>query len=350
MARPHRNGRAAAAAAAILGPFLLVGCGGGGSSPGTPSTPGPPTYSVTATVFYDENGNGTLDGDEGARVPNVRVVIGTGSGTSAAGTGQAAVAGIQEGSFTPQVDTGSLPYYYEPPTTPLPAVAVPGTADVRIPLTLPVAGNQKNLYFGYGDSITAGDGSSDGRGYQLYLQNLLGPHFARAEVTKFGRPGTSSEDGLTRIRTWLRTYSPSYVLILYGTNDWEDARCQGKMPPDCFTIEALDGMIGAARDFHVLPVLATIIPANPALAAAGRNTWIDNMNVHVKALAQLRQVPLADLNAEMKATSPTLTPLFVDHVHPNDAGYQALARGWFAAITRSRSASASSRRSLFRRP
>jgi lysophospholipase L1-like esterase len=227
---------------------------------------------------------------------------------------------------------------------------VPGTSDVRIPLTLPVAGNQRNLYFGYGDSITAGDGSSDGRGYQLYLQNLLGPHFARAEVTKFGRSGTNSADGLSRIRTWLRTYSPSYVLILYGTNDWEDARCQGKMPPDCFTIESLDGMIGAARDFHVLPVLATIIPANPALAAPGRNTWVDNMNVHVKALAQLRQVPLADLSAEMKATSPALTPLFADHVHPNDAGYQALARGWFGAITRSRSATASARRSLFRRP
>jgi lysophospholipase L1-like esterase len=305
---------------------------------------------VTATVFYDENGNGALDAAEGARVPNVRIVIGTGSGTTAAGTGQASVAGIQEGSFTPQVDTGSLPYYYEPPSTPLPAIGVPGTTEIKIPLTLPIGGNQKNLYFGYGDSITSGDGSSDGRGYQLYLQNLLGPHFGRAEVTKFGRPGTDSDDGLSRIRTWLRTYSPAYVLILYGTNDWEDARCQGKMPPECFTIESLDGMIGIARDFRVLPVLATIIPANPALAAAGRNTWIDNMNVHVKALAQLRQVPLADLNAEMKAASPALTPLFVDHVHPNDSGYQALARGWFKAISGSRGGSAAARRSLFRRP
>jgi hypothetical protein len=118
MARLHRTGRAVAAAAAILSSFLLVRCGGSGSTPGTPSTPGPPTHSVTATVFYDENGNGTLDGAEGARVPNVRVVIGTGSGTTVAGTGQAAVTGIQEGSFTPQVDTGSLPYYYEAPATP----------------------------------------------------------------------------------------------------------------------------------------------------------------------------------------------------------------------------------------
>jgi hypothetical protein len=29
-------------------------------------------------------------------------------------------------------------------------------------------------------------------------------------------------------------------------------------------------------------------------------------------------------------------------VHPNDAGYQVLAQGWFKAITRARSAAASS--------
>jgi lysophospholipase L1-like esterase len=334
----------------MLACALLARCGGGGSSPAAPSTPAPPTYTVTATVFYDENGNGTLDAAEGARIPNAKVVVGAGSGTTAVGTGQASVTGIAEGSFTPQVDIGSLPYYYEPPATPLPAIAVPGTTEVRIPLTLSIGGNQRNLYFGYGDSITAGDGSSDGRGYQLYLQNLLGPYFARAEVTKFGRPGTDSDDGLSRIRTWLRTYSPSYVLILYGTNDWEDARCQGKMPPDCFTVDSLDGMIDVARDMDVLPVIATIIPANPALAAAGRNAWIDGINVHVKALARLRQVPLADLNAEMKATSPSLTPLFTDHVHPNDQGYQALARGWFKGITASRSAATAARRSFFRLP
>ena len=342
----------AASAAAILGAGLLAGCGGGGgSSPTSPSsTPAPPTYTVTATVFYDENGNGVLDGAEGVRVPNVRVAIGAGSGTSVAGTGQAAVKGIQEGTFTPQLDNGSLPYYFEPPAAGLASISVPATSEIRVPLTLPVGNNQKNLYFGYGDSITAGDGSSDGRGYQLYLQTLLGPHFGRAEVTKFGRSGTTSDDGLSRIRTWLRTYSPSYVLILYGTNDWNDQRCQSQPPSGCYTVDSLDGMIDAARGAHVLPVLGTIIPVNPALNPADRNTWVDGMNARIKALGTLRQVPVADLNAEMKAASASLTPLFADHVHPNDQGYQALARGWFKAITASRSGASSSRRSFFSRP
>jgi lysophospholipase L1-like esterase len=349
---PRSRGRAAAAATALLGGgVLLAACHNGGGSPTGPSTPPPvPTYSVTATVFYDENGNGILDPAEAARVPNVTVTIGTGTGTSAPGTGQAVVTGIQEGSFSPQVRTESLPYYYVPPTGALPAVTVPGATDVRIPLTLPIGSNRTSVYFGYGDSITAGEGSSDGQGYALRLQNLLGPHFARAQVEKFGRPGTNSADGASRIRTWLRTYRAAYVLILYGTNDWQDQTCQNKGPDACFTIASLDSMIADARDFETLPVVATIIPVNPAVAPSGREAWVEDMNARIKALAQQQQVLLADLNAEMKAGSSSLSSLFSDDVHPNDAGYQVLAQGWFKAISRSRSASASARRFGFRRP
>jgi len=88
-------------------------------------------------------------------------------------------------------------------------------------------------------------------------------------------------------------------------------------------------------------VLATIIPANPASPPAGRNAWYDEMNVRIKALAQEQRVTLADLNAEMKAAGNP-SSLYADDVHPNDAGYQVLAQGWFKAITRARSAAASS--------
>ena len=65
------------------------------------------------------------------------------------------------------------------------------------------------------------------------------------------------------------------------------------------------------------------------------------MNVRIKALAQEQKVTLADLNAEFKAAG-NLPALFADDVHPNDAGYQVIAQGWFKAITRARSAAASS--------
>jgi lysophospholipase L1-like esterase len=323
---------------ALASGFVAVACGGGSTSSG-PTTPTVPTYSVTATVFYDQNGNGQLDASEATRVPGVQVVIGTGTGTSAAGTGQAVVTGIQEGTLTAAVRTESVPAYFQPPS-PFP-IQVPATADIRIPLTLPIGNNYPNLYLGYGDSITYGDGSSDKQGYVLKLQNLLGGHLGRAEVKAWGRPGTNSAEGATRTKVTMRWYNPAYLLILYGTNDWQDQTCQNQGPAACFTIDSLRSMIEDAKDYETLPVLATIIPGNPARVPAGRNAWNDDMNARIKALAGQQNVTLADLNAEFKAAG-NLSALFADDVHPNDAGYQVMAQGWFKAITRSRSAAASS--------
>ena len=337
--------RVLACAVAVLG---ATACGGGGSTPVGPSTPPVPTYTVNATVFYDENANGLLDPNEAVRVPNVDVVIGTGSGRSQPGTGVATVTGIEEGALTVNLRTESIPAYFQP-LGPTP-ISGPAQADVRIPLTWPIGNNKTNFYLGFGDSITAGDGSSDGNGYGLRLQSLLGPHFGRAEVARRGAPGQNSAGGLSRIRLWLATFRPAYVLILEGTNDWQDQTCQNQGPAACFTIDSLSGMIDAARDAETLPVLATIIPVNPAKAPEGRNLWLDDMNTRIKSMAQAKQVDLADLNADMKAAG-TLSTLFYDDVHPNDAGYQVLAQGWFKAITRSRSAASSSRRHFgFRLP
>jgi lysophospholipase L1-like esterase len=88
-------------------------------------------------------------------------------------------------------------------------------------------------------------------------------------------------------------------------------------------------------------VLATIIPANPQLSPPERNAFNDQMNVLIKALAQQENIPVADLNADFKAAGD-LSALFDDHVHPNDAGYEIMAQGWFRAITRARSAATSS--------
>jgi lysophospholipase L1-like esterase len=316
-------------------PLAVLACG----LAAAPSEPPVPTYSVTATVFYDQNGNGQLDGSEAGRVPGVEVMIGTGTGTSAPGTGQAAVTGIREGAQTVAVRTESVPTYFQP-APPVP-IQVPGTTEVRIPLTLPIGRNHADLYLGLGDSITLGDGSSDGRGYGLKLQNLLGPHFGRAEVVLRGRSGDSTGETEEVTRRTLRDHDPAYTLILLGTNDWQDQTCQSRGPAACFTIDALRSIVEQVKDWDSLPVLATIIPANPAMVPAGRNAWYDEMNVRIRALAQEQKVTLADLNAEFKAAG-SLPALFADDVHPNDAGYQVIAQGWFKAITRARSAAASS--------
>src|SRR5512139_230592 len=104
--------------------LAAAACGGGSTGPSGPTEPTVPTYSVAATVFYDQNGNGLLDAAEATRIPGVEIVIGTGTGTSAAGTGVATVAGIREGALTAAVRTESLPAYFQPPS-PV-SIQVPG--------------------------------------------------------------------------------------------------------------------------------------------------------------------------------------------------------------------------------
>jgi lysophospholipase L1-like esterase len=314
-------------------------CGGGGGSPGGPSTPSVPTHSVAVTVFYDQNANGQLDSGENSRVPGVQVVIGTGSGTSASGTGLANVTGIQEGALSLGVRPESLPFYYQAPS-PSP-IQVPGTSEARIGLTLPIGDNRPNLYLGVGDSITYGDGSSDGQGYRIRLQNLLGPHFARAEVRTWGRQGDSSAETAEVIRRDLRNNDPAYTLVMLGTNDWNDQDCQRDGPSACFTIDSLQKIVAEIEAWRSLPVLGTIPPANPLYTTAAREAFYDQTNAMIKALARAEDVLVADVNAEFKAAG-NLSGLFADDVHPNDAGHQVIAQAWFKAITRARSAAASS--------
>jgi lysophospholipase L1-like esterase len=318
---------------------LAAAACGGGSTPSGPTTPPVPTYSVAVTVFYDQDADGQLDADEAARVPGVEVVIGTGSGTSAANTGIANVTGIQEGALSVAVRTESLPAYYQAPS-PAP-IQVPGATEARIGLTLPIGDNHPNLYLGLGDSITAGDGSSDEQGYKLKLQNLLGPHFARAEVQTRGREGDTSAETAEVTRRTLREHDPAYTLILLGTNDWHDQTCQKQGPTACFTIESLRSIVEDVKDWRSLPVLATITPVNPLYSTAQRDAFYDQTNLGIKALAREENIVLADLSADFKAAG-NLSALFDDDVHPNDAGYQVMAQGWFKAITRARSAAASS--------
>ena len=321
----------------------LIACGGGsssgGSSPGGPSGPSVPTHSVTVTVFYDENGNGQPDPDEGVRLPGVEVVIGTGSGTTGVGTGQATVTGILEGSHNVALQEGSIPSFYQAAAQ-IP-IQVPASAEVFYPVVLPIGNNNTNLYLGFGDSITAGDGSSAGAGYGLRLQNELGPHLGRAEVRLSGRSADTSIESTQVIKKDMRNFAPAYTLVLFGTNDWHDQSCQDQPPADCFTIDALRSILEEVRVWKSLPVLGTLPPVNPALAPDGRNVWVDEMNVLVRGLASEQGAVLADINAAFKAQGD-LPSLFADDVHPNDVGYDTVAQAWFDAITRARSASASS--------
>jgi lysophospholipase L1-like esterase len=322
----------------------LAACGGSSpTGPGGSPTPPAPGSPVTGVVFYDQNANGALDAGESVRLPGVTVSIGGRTGQSAA-DGHFTVSSVPDGAQSASANPDTLPTYFtagEPVT-----VSVPAGGEVQVPATLAIGRNRPNVYLAFGDSITAGNGAGTSGGYPDYLHADLKTYWGAADVINEGDPGTKSDQGEGRLAALLARHRPAYVLILYGTNDWNDPECRNHFP--CYTIDALRSMVLQARDAEVWPILGTIPPVNPAYEDKNeyeRNAWVTRMNDELRAMAQQQHVAVAEIHDDLMA-QPSLTALFSDFLHLNDAGYQVMARSWREAITRPLGAGGSSRRGL----
>lgn len=294
--------------------------------------PGSP---VSGVVFYDENGDGRAGVDEGVRLQNVTLAIEGHSATSDA-AGRFAVQGVPDGVHLLQAQADTLPAYFSPAGV---SINAPQAGDVAVPIVLPLGPNvRRNTYLAFGDSITEGDGSSDGSGYTDWLQADLRTTFLKGDVIQDGHTGTRSSSGDEILGGRLNKIRPAYVLILYGTNDWNEAPC--RETPPCYTIDALRSMAGQARSFGAMPILGTIPPVNPLWLdrnATERNAWVRAMNDRIKAMARVERVAVANVYDDLWR-QPNLPALFDDDKHPNDDGYRIIARSFMSAITRPLSA------------
>ena len=337
MSRRVRHARAWTGAVALQA-LLMTACGGGGGG-GTPGPLAPPpvgpVHAVSATVFYDENDDGRLGSDELVRLQGVAVRIGPSSARTTTG-GNVTVGGVPEGRQQASLPADGLPPFYVPGAPQ--DIDVPQSAPLELPVTLPIAGNLANRYLAFGDSITAGEGSSGERGYVESLEDKLTVWLGKAELRRDGRGGTTSEQGEARLGQALGRNRPAYTLILYGTNDWY--QCPDDDPLACFTVGALRGMVGQAEAAGSLPVVATLIPVNAGYDARvppQRNEWVAGVNVAIRAMVSQEGALLADLEpAYYKAAGNDLSQLFDDHVHPNELGYDVISDVFFRALSEPR--------------
>jgi lysophospholipase L1-like esterase len=321
---------------AALG-IALGSCGGGSSSPSTPTTPNPTpapgSNSLTATVYYDFLRNSTVDPDETVRFGDVEVRIGGGSGTSRAGTGEAVVQGIPDGTHPVVVDVSTLPPFFMPGAEI--TVDVPRDTAIIVPVALPIRQNQPFRYLSTGDSISQGTGSNDDMGYRSILTSMLSDLYGVSIDMKYrGRGGGTSADGAARTERDLRLVQPAYTLIGWGTNDYIEC---GPVP-QCDTVSNLRSMVLMVKAASSMPCVATIPPPNVGFddrAPQGRADWVADMNDLIRAMAQQEGALLVDLHAAFMAAGNS-PGLFVDHVHPSPQGYQLIARTYFNALTRPR--------------
>ena len=106
----------------------------------------------------------------------------------------------------------------------------------------------------FGDSITAGVGSSQGLGggYPPLLARILAAKGKDSRVFNRGISGEDTAAGLRRFKSTLTTDNPEYVTILEGTNDvWVGISPSG-------TSFNIGVMVDQARSLNVVPIVSTL--------------------------------------------------------------------------------------------
>jgi lysophospholipase L1-like esterase len=287
---------------------------------------------VTLQVFLDEDGDGVPGPRELQRMPGVEVRVGGRSGVTDA-QGRALVTGVPGGSQPVSVLPSSLPQFFEPAG--VPPIGVPAPAEVLLPVVLPAPGRRLHVFMASGDSISEGFGSSSFEGYRRPLRVLLEDYWgAPVEVPYAGPGGGNSSEALGRIDADLAELEPAWALLQWGVNDWLVAGCQPD-PRDCGVVQNIATLVARVQASGSLPVLATLTPVNVGAndqAPASREEWVQLLNEEIRSLAASSGALLVDVHAAFDAAGPT-SELFVDHVHPNDAGYAVIADAYFRALT-----------------
>ncbi len=324
-----------ATVASTLGSSLLnTGCAGMG-------------YSIV--VFRDQNNDGIIDpyGYEPDRIPNVRVMAeGTEGITDSTGH---AILSLSPGKHTMTVDQKTLPPYFS--ASPRQIETPENMAqDILFPVELKIGGNSHDIYMGFGDSITAGNGDAS---YLDLLQQKMKGYFGIAVMENAGKNGTErTSDGTARIADAMYGGVPSYVLLLDGANDWTEQSCKttfvGNGTLDgCHTLDNLNYMIDAIIGNESLPVLGTIPPINVGYdqrmnsgvnrTSPERQRWVEMTNDRIRQLAVNKGVVLADVYKTITDSPGYKTDpasVFKDHMNPNELGRELIANAFFNAITK----------------
>jgi lysophospholipase L1-like esterase len=211
----------------------------------------------------------------------------------------------------------------------------------------------QNVYVAFGDSITKGmgdDNLANGEGYPPLLGQMLPA--PNNTVINAGDPGDTSSDGANKISTVLSNNpNATHVLIQFGTND---ARASTSVSVNDYRTN-LRKIIRAVEDAGKRPLLAKIPilyrgkdAMQPPCDAASASAQTVNQRIreYNEVIGQLA----AEYNLEVERGRPLTPPDFYgyfestnvdaagksvkfdDCVHPNDMGYQSMARLWAAVL------------------
>lgn len=176
-----------------------------------------------------------------------------------------------------------------------------------------------------GDSITLAQGNDQTNGqwgvsFPTYASYLSKGRLLR--VRNSGIAGNKAADMLARFDTDVTLYAPSLVVIMAGTNDWNDT---GTTSLATYQQNIRD-LVAKCRSIAAQPILCTV-PPNVISSARRQRTIIGN--AWLRRYCADQGIPLADMYTLLTdpATGDYLTAYGSasnDKTHPIGAGYAAM--------------------------
>ncbi len=160
----------------------------------------------------------------------------------------------------------------------------------------------------FGDSLTAGYGASAGKDYPSQLSELLGMPVINAGVS-----GDTTRDALERLETDVLSTGPGMVFITLGGNDLKN-----RIPAD----EAFSNLRVIVEEIQNLG--AMVIIGGIDIPLYGRGFGDRYRELASRTGAVLVPNVLGGIIGNRKLMS--------DPIHPNDAGYQVMARMFYDAV------------------
>ncbi|WP_446011807.1 SGNH/GDSL hydrolase family protein [Candidatus Electrothrix sp.] len=176
----------------------------------------------------------------------------------------------------------------------------------------------------FGDSITAGYRATP---YPTNLQNMYGSS-SGTQVINAGIGGEDTYNGVNRFDGELAKYSPDYVVIMEGANDVMEGISSST------TTFNLNNMVQQAVNAGATPILSTI---TPNISKSGYQP--ENYNPGIIELAQNNNITLVDTYSNVVSDWSNLN---VDGIHPNEAGSQTIAQGFYSQLVNNQNARSSS--------
>ena len=171
-----------------------------------------------------------------------------------------------------------------------------------------------------------------GAEYPAVLGRLLSERYlAQSPVVVnegIGGELASDSDAVLRLIGRVNVHRPQVLLLFEGVNDLNVAASTAGIPP---LVGGLRTMMREARARGVAHVfLATLLPQRVGSCRAFHPELIVPANEAIRGLASNENAVLVDLHAAFAGQLDIL--LGEDGLHPTAAGYEAIARTFFAAI------------------